>query len=181
MFNQTTPGWMHWSSLPDTAGFLDPEGCKPPPYHHGLYSASAYGVACDEEQVFHGGTRWCKKNNLAHPVPMPSHTRTTALGWVVPPYKQECQKAPSATLEATDTDTSHRPTPTPHHHYHHAHRWQERHMFFRDASKTQRWRERSNSSAHRVHWETAKKSASSAGGVRIGNQSRISRGSWAAD
>lgn len=40
------------------------------------------------------------------------HTWTTALGWVVPPYKQEHQAGSSLsqmlfTLEATDTDVGH--------------------------------------------------------------------------
>lgn len=176
MFNQTTPGWMHWSSLPDTAGFLDTEGCKPPHYCHGLCSASAYAVlwCCMWWRAsFPWWYQLMQKEQLLTSRSDAHHTWTTALGWAVPPYKQECQEAPSATLEATDTDAGHPP--------HHAHRWHEQQKCFRDASKTQGWRERSESSAHPVHWETVKKNASSAGGVRNGNQSRISRGSWVAD
>lgn len=44
MFNQTTPGWMHWSSVPDTAGLLDTEGYKPPHYCHSLYLAGPCAV-----------------------------------------------------------------------------------------------------------------------------------------
>lgn len=177
MFNQTTPGWMHWSSLPDTAGFLDTEGCKPPHYHHGLSSASAYAMLRLRVMKSKGsmGVPADAKRTTSRILFRCRHTWTTALGWVVPPYKQECQEAPSATLEATDTDAG-RPPPLPTHHAH------EQHTSFREASKTQRGRgRRSNSSAHPVHWETVKKSASWADGARIGNQSRISRGSWVVD
>lgn len=59
MFNQTTLGWMHCSSPPDTAGFLDTAGLQTskqrpqPPLSQAPVLCGA--SACDDRQ----GHLWC--------------------------------------------------------------------------------------------------------------------------
>lgn len=179
MFNQTTPGWMRWSSLPDTAGFLDTEGNKPPHYCHSLYLASTCAVLCCC-MWWRASFPWWYQLMQKEQLPT-SHSNTITHGpelWdgLFHHTNKNARKLPQPDALHTGSHRHRCGSPS-----HHTHEWLEQHRWFRDASKTQRWRERSDSSAHPVHWETVKKNASSAGGVRTGNQSRISRGSWVVD
>lgn len=100
MFNQTTPGWMHWSSLPDTAGFLDTAGLQTsrlrpqPPLSQRLCRAMPLHVMT--EQVIHGRTSWCKKNNFTHHFPMPSYIDHSSM---VGPYATQTRTPQSSSIQ----------------------------------------------------------------------------------
>lgn len=160
------------------------QGCKPlrPPLSQLLCRAMPLHMM--PEQAVHGGTSLCKKNNFAHRFLMPLYIDHNSMrgagggGGILTPHKQDHHKAPWCPSYQSRPQTSRLA-----HGRLHAHEWQIQNSYFRDAFKAQRSikRKGQRSSAHPVHWETVRRNASSAGGVRIGNQSRISRESWAVD
>lgn len=141
MFNQTTPGWVHWSSLPDTAGFLDTAGLQTSTLRPQPPLSQHLRVLCH-----------CMWWQSRFPMVVPACAkRTTSLitfrhhyihwpqldGLVLTPHTQECHKAPSSKCssyrkQATDTETSSSPS---------ARTWTPRtKQVFRDALKAQRSR-----------------------------------------
>lgn len=119
MFNQTTPGWMHWSSLPDTAGFLDTERLQTsqlllrPPLSQSLCRAMPLHVMTASYPWWY---QLVQKRTTSLITFQCHHTRITAPWLVLSPHKQERHKAPSSKWsshwkQATDTETSSSPSP----------------------------------------------------------------------
>lgn len=181
MFNQATAGWTRWSSPPDTAGFLDTAGLQtsrlrpqPPP-------ASACAVWCHcawWQSRLSMAVPACAKRTTSLITFQCHHTLTTARWLVLPPHKQERHKAPSSKRSSYRKQATDRDEPialSTHMNGKNKTGVSEMPPRHRDQEKDEM------SSAHPVHWGTVKRNASSAGGVRIGNQSRISWGSWVVD
>lgn len=99
MFNQTPMGWMHWSSLPDMAGFLDTAGLQTsklrpqPPLSQRLCRAMPLHVMT--EQVIHGASL-CKKNNFTRHFPMPLYIDHSSM---VGPYTTQTRTPQSSSIQ----------------------------------------------------------------------------------
>lgn len=111
MFNQTTPGWMHWSSPPDTAGFLDTAGLQTSKLRLPLSQrlSRAVPLHVKTEQAIHGGTSLCKKN-FTHRFPMPLYIDHNSM---VGPHSTQTRtpqssitQMPLISKQATNRETS---------------------------------------------------------------------------
>lgn len=78
MFNQTTPGWMRWSSLQSQLVSWIQLGCQPLQYCHSLHPARPVPLwghcVWWQSGVIHGRASLCKKNYFTHSFPMPLYT-----------------------------------------------------------------------------------------------------------
>jgi hypothetical protein len=153
MFNQTTSGWMHWSSLPDTAGFPDTEGCRLLNYCHGLYPASACAVLCHcmwwQSKLPMVGPACAKKNNFTRHFRMPLHTDHSSMVGPSTTQTRMPQSPIIQTLLAGEAGHRHRhqflPLTT---HMDGKNKTSVSEMPSRHRDEEERW----DSSAHRVHW-----------------------------
>lgn len=156
--------------------------CKPPDKGHSLHSAKhlccAVPLHVMTERVIHGAVSLRKKNNFTDHFSMSSnieHSSMVGLHTIQTRMPQSSIIQMTPILEAGHRHRSaHSPLQRT---------WMARtkQVFQRCLPGTEIKKKGQRCSAHPVYWETVKRNASSAGGVRISNQSRISRESWVAD